>query len=172
MLNLMTACGSRRATVTEILAVPTPGPTETHRPIPHGLMIEQATSALTDYGMVVAQEAHALTVDGSGYFGMMEIRNGHSDWSTVVGLRNSHNKRFSAGFVCGSGVLVCDNLCFFGDIKVGRKHTPNILADLPDLLYGAVEKLGGMREVQADRLDAYKRINCPTMRRWILLPAR
>jgi hypothetical protein len=49
----------------------------------------------------------------------------------VVGIRNSHDKAFAAGIIAGAQVLVCDNLCFSGEILLARKHTGHIHYDLP-----------------------------------------
>ena len=67
------------------------------------------------------------------------------DYNTVIGLRNSHDKVISAGVACGSGVFVCDNLCFSGEVKLARKHTANILTDLPHLVRGIVENVLGVQ---------------------------
>lgn len=79
-----------------------------------------------------------------------------NDWSTVVGIRNSHDKSMSAGLVCGSGVLVCDNLCFSGEIKIGRKHTVNVMRELPQMIHDAVSKVAPMQDSQTERIQAYK----------------
>lgn len=81
-----------------------------------------------------------------------------SDWSTVIGIRNSHDKTMSAGLVCGSGVLVCDNLCFSGEVKIARKHTVNVMRDLPQMVVDAVGKVAPMQAVQASRIEAYKSV--------------
>jgi hypothetical protein len=113
---------------------------------------------LASVDLSIVQSAHALSHEGARYFGMMQVRNGteDADWSTVIGLRNSNDMSFSSGLVVGSGVFVCDNLCFSGEIKVGRKHTKNILEDLPALVIAALEQIGGLREFQARRIEAYK----------------
>lgn len=55
----------------------------------------------------------------------------------MVGLRNSHDKRFLVGISFGSRVFVCDNLAFTGDHVVKRKHTANLKRDLPGLVHRA-----------------------------------
>ena len=58
-------------------------------------------------------------------FGLLEVANCQQteDYAYVLGLRNSHDKRFPAGLAVGASVFVCDNLSFSGEIKIGRKHT-------------------------------------------------
>jgi hypothetical protein len=108
--------------------------------------------------MTVVAEAHAIAREGRRYFGMMQLKNGNNpaDYSFVLGLRNSHDKSFPAGLVVGSGVFVCDNLAFSGEIEIARKHTLNINRDLPGLIEAASGKLHDARGFQDRRIAAYK----------------
>ena len=60
-------------------------------------------------GLRVVTESHGLTHDGERYFGLLQVANGHddSDFGLVVGVRNSHDKRFPAALVVGASVFVC-----------------------------------------------------------------
>jgi hypothetical protein len=109
--------------------------------------------------MRIVTEAHGLSADGSRYFGLLQVANGQeqADYSYVLGLRNSHDKRFPAGLVVGSAVFVCDNLAFSGEIKIARKHTRFIVRDLPGLVSGAVGQLSDRWHSQTYRIDAYRR---------------
>ena len=100
----------------------------------------------------------ACGVRGARYFGLLELSNGANadDYSLVVGLRNSHDKTFPASLALGSQVLVCDNLSFFGEVVLTRRHTRFIERDLPGIVAQAVGRLSEMRTQQADRIMAYK----------------
>jgi len=87
------------------------------------------------------------TVDVSG--------NDSSEYDLVVGLRNSHDKAFPASIALGSGVFVCDNLAFSGEVNLSRKHTRYIMRDLPQVVARGVVKLTDIRCNQDLRLDAY-----------------
>jgi hypothetical protein len=106
----------------------------------------------------IIEEQHALSKDGARYFGLMQLANGEADTDcgTVVGLRNSHDKAFSAGMLMGNGVFVCDNLSFFAEQKIARKHTTNIMRDLPAMVAKCVGGLTQMRHSQQARIDWYK----------------
>jgi hypothetical protein len=158
MVNLMLHCGAHATDRDQVRSAPTPTPTETWYPIPHTRLLDQVESTLTDAGLNVVSEAHALGRDGDRYFGLLELRNGqaHDDYALVVGLRNSHDQSYPAGLVIGSGVFVCDNLAFCGEIKFARKHTRFIDRDLPELVQIAVGRLGDIRHQQDDRIAAYK----------------
>lgn len=158
-LNLMAHCGAKTTTREEVRAVETPDATDTWFPIPHRDILHGIEGQLQASGLSIVNEAHVLDKDGNRYFGLLQVQNGEQakDYSLVVGIRNSHDKAFSAGIVVGSGVFVCDNLAFSGEIKLARKHTRNIGRDLSGLVNRAVGRLGNMRERQALRIDAYKR---------------
>lgn len=161
-LNLMLHCGANSVSREQVLGVDTPDPTDTHFPIPHGSLINLLEDKLPTYGLQVVNEAHGMHDDGSNYFGMFQVAGGDGaavgsdDFSLVVGLRNSHTKKFSAGLCCGAGVFVCDNLSFSGEITIGRKHTRHIMDDLPNLMYKAVGRLVNARNTQEERIAAYK----------------
>lgn len=157
--NLHLHCGSHKVNREQVLEVPTPHRTNTWVPIPHSVLLDQVVNTLKGQGMNVVNEAHGLWKDGVRYFGLFQVTNGiqNEDYSLVVGVRNSHDKSFSAGLVLGASVFVCDNLSFSGEIKLARKHTVYIERDLPQLVNKAVEMLSGMRRTQDQRLSAYKR---------------
>ncbi|MDE2095670.1 MAG: DUF932 domain-containing protein [Patescibacteria group bacterium] len=156
--NLMLHCGSEPKSVKVIEAVPTPERTESWVPIPHGKLLSTVRETLTSQGLQVVTEAHALAKDGLRYFGLLQVNNGteDGDFGLVVGVRNSHDKSFPAGLVLGASVFVCDNLSFSGEVKLARKHTAKIEADLPLLVDRAVGLLGNLRMSQAERFDRYQ----------------
>lgn len=159
-LNLVCHAGAKKVAREQVDAVETPVGTDTWKPISHGSFINGVVASMQDAGLRVVSEVHALGKEGKRYFGMFQMQNGHShdDYSLVVGMRNSHDKMLPAGLVVGSGVFVCDNLAFSGEIKVGRKHTVNIVRDLPGMISGAVARIADLRTRMDTRIDTYKRI--------------
>ena len=156
--NLLLHCGARAVARKDVIAVPTPGSTETWTPIPHIELVSHVERTLKTDGLVVGTQAHSLTHDGARYFGLMEIQRTQSDedYCWVLGLRNSHDKRFPAGIVAGMSVMICDNLSFSGEVKLARKHTRFIGRDLPQLVQSAVGKLMDRWHHQDTRLATYK----------------
>jgi hypothetical protein len=170
-LNLMLHCGAQSVSREEVLGCDTPDPTETHFPIPHGMLIRMMEERLPALGLSVVNEAHGLYNQGDRYFGMFQLAaedggkiigndgtmiEAEQDYNLVWGVRNSHDKKFPAGYCCGSGVFVCDNLCFSAEIVFNRRHTKNIEKDLPGLVSTTMGRLVQARVDQAQRLDAYK----------------
>ena len=157
--NLILHCGAAEVPRKALAAVPTPAATETWRPIPHEEFVSRVEWELPRYGLDIVQEAHALTYDGSRYFGLVQVAHEgleHSDYSLVIGLRNSHDKSLPAGLVAGAQVLICDNLSFAGEICLARRHTPNIMRDLPSLVGDALGRLLVMFRTQDQRVERYQ----------------
>lgn len=159
--NLILHCGAHSKSRNVVKHVQTPRSTSTWQPIPHILLIEEVERALKTNGLTIVSQAHSLTHDQARYFGLMEIQNGasHDDYAYVLGIRNSHDKRFPAGIVAGMSVFVCDNLSFSGEIKIARKHTRFILRDIPMLTQDAIGRLMQKWHHQDERIAAYKAKN-------------
>jgi hypothetical protein len=157
-LNLCLHAGANRVERAAIEATLTPPATRTWSPIPHEALIDRVRGSLVRSGLAVTAEAHALSHEGQRYFGLLAVENGHNaaDYGLVVGLRNSHDQKFPAGLVVGSQVFVCDNLAFSGEISISRKHTTNIMRDLPGLIECAVGQIADARHHQDNRILAYK----------------
>lgn len=156
--NLIMHCGARAVERPALGLVKTPAATPSWQPIAHLGLIEQVEKALAASRLTIVNQAHSLSQDGSRYFGLMHIRNGHenNDYAWVMGLRNSHDKTFPAGIVAGTQVFVCDNLAFGGEVKFARKHTRFILRDLPQIAERAVARLVEKWHTQEKRIAVYK----------------
>lgn len=160
-LNLILHCGTNHVTRDQVANNETPAPTDSHYPIPHELLIERVQEQLYDAGYNVTQEAYGMTAEGDRFFGLMQLVRENdaaiaADHSIVLGVRNSHDKSFAASIVAGSGVFVCDNLSFSGEIKVARKHTVNILRDLNGLVHRSISRLAAAYRQQEVAFEAYK----------------
>ncbi len=156
--NLMLHCGSQRVERDQLNKVQLPERTRSYVPIAHGDLLDGVQTTLERSGLTIIEEAHGMSPDGGLYFGLLQVMNGHQpdDFGLVIGLRNSHTKKFPAGIVVGSSVFVCDNLSFSGEVRLARKHTVNVERDLPQLIESAIGKLGELRRTQDERFLAYK----------------
>lgn len=135
--------GSREVTPLQLKEVSTPHPTKTHYPIPHHEFLELVTDKLQHLKFNI-EEIRCGVDQFDDMHSIIKIEKpdqANGTFKNVVGVRNSHNKRFSAGLVAGASVMVCDNLSFCGEVKVARKHTRNIMQDLPgriDEMFGTI----------------------------------
>ena len=150
--------GAQVATRAEVLDVRTPDATETWQPVPHGFLIDGFLSRLESIGFGVQREQHGLTRDGARWFGVFDLvaRSAERDYSLAIGLRNSHDQSFAAAAMMGSRVWICDNLAMSGEVRIIRKHTSEILNDLPDVMDEAVVKLSSIEDFMRIRIDHYK----------------
>lgn len=166
--GLMLHTGGATVDLADVDKVETPVPTETHVPIPHMDFINLAKDALNQEGWIIRQESHALAANGGNYFGLLEVDHGRlhpaNEWLPVyrqdsaitIGLRNSHIGQYKAGLCAGSRVFVCDNLAFWGEVTIGRKHTKYINRDISPLMALAVGKLMEARVSDERRVLAYR----------------
>jgi hypothetical protein len=143
----------------KLLAVETPEATDSFMPIPHAMLVEMTREAIARAGLTIVSEEHSLARGGLRYFGGFALSgpdiNG-TDRRIVLGLRNSHDKAFAAAICIGNQMMVCENLCFSSDIKLARRHTVNILTDLPRVLADAVGRVVSHWNDMGKRIEAYK----------------
>jgi len=139
--------------------VATPDGTDSFTPIPHARLVELTHEAINRAGLSVAQEEHSLGRGGLRYFGGFALKGldiDGSDREIVLGLRNAHDKTFAASVCVGNRMLVCENLCFSSDIKLARRHTTNIFADLPRVLSDAVGRVVSHWADMGKRIESYQ----------------
>lgn len=159
MNGLYLHCGSDPAQLSTIANAFTPQPTETHHPIPHKDFLETVENGLSGVGLTIDKRSYGLSHDDNRMFSLFELSRDNGENGTfknVLGIRNAHDKAFSAGLVCGSKVFVCDNLAFSGEIKMNRKHTTHIMRDLPALVYGMIGKVVDGWLSQECRYEGYQ----------------
>lgn len=160
-VNLRLAYGpkSHPATIEELSKVEMPEQTRSYVPIRHDNFVEMVRSNLETAGLQVVQESHVLWRNGSRYFGLMQVNHPDltlPDQAMVVGLRNSTDKSLPACITSGNQVFVCDNLCFSGEIVLGRKHTRFIMDELQGLIQKAMGVLFDHWDVHFQRVNAYR----------------
>ncbi|MEP2445789.1 MAG: DUF932 domain-containing protein [Balneola sp.] len=143
--QLLTQCGAERCSLEQLLTIPDPPKTRTYTPLPH---YDFAVNVLTIASEILKGyrfdgDAYAVNSNGDKMFGVITYRKIHQspdeDLKLAIGLRNSHDRSFSAGLTIGSTVLVCDNMVFSGDITVMRRHQgEDMHEDLQDQIISAI----------------------------------
>ena len=160
MSTLLNHCGASRISLDGLGALADPVPyTDTHYPIRHDVFVELAKTTLRGGGYEIKTEEYSLIQEEGAkdnMFGLLTLSNGYDDVGRVVGLRNSGSMHFLAQLGAGDHVFVCDNLVFTAQIIVGRKHTKNIMVDLPALMNSAVKTLGSEFKRQEGRREIYR----------------
>jgi hypothetical protein len=143
----------------QLMGVETPEAADRFQPIPHFSLVEMTREAIGRAGLEVSLEEHSLARGGQRYFGGFALKGADitgSDRQIVLGLRNAHDKSFAASICVGNRMMVCENLCFSSDIKLARRHTTNILADLPRVLSDAVARVVSHWADMGKRIELYK----------------
>ena len=151
--------GNKTCSIEEVAAVVTPDSTGRHTPIPHTTLIDETKKALEAAGFEIVEEAHKLDRGGLRYFGGFALTRedlAGEDRQIVCGLRNSHDKAFAAGICIGNRMMVCDNLCFSSEKVIGRRHTTQILRDLPSVITKVIASLVTEWLDMAKRIESYK----------------
>jgi hypothetical protein len=156
--NLVLHCGGATVSTERLAKVSTPQPEGRWHPIAHHSLVDQVQAGLEAAGMRVVNTAHSLNRNGAQYFGLIQVLDDHAseEWGTIVGLRNSHDKRFPAALAMGSALFVCDNLAFQGQVVLSRKHTTHIMRDLPQVTNRAVGRLASFVGTTEQRATSYK----------------
>jgi hypothetical protein len=158
MQGLMLHTGANSASLDQVRAAVTPEATDSWQPIPHATVRDLVVATVAQQGLRVVDESMGLWRDGARAFGILGLENGTnaSDFRMVVGWRNSHDKSFPAAGALGSHVFVCDNLSFSGEVTFARKHTLNVMRDLPGLVSAAIARLIGLWGFEKERITTYK----------------
>jgi len=81
-----------------------------------------------------------------------------NDYERIIGARNSGTQHFSLQVGAGNRVFVCDNMAFCAEFVVGRKHTKNIMRDVPILMGSAMADISNAFMSQDRRIELYKGI--------------
>lgn len=155
----MLIMSKNRVDLESLMGVETPEPTASHMPIPHHTLVEVTRKAIADAGLTILEEEHGLARGGLRYFGGFALTGKGiegEDRQVVLGLRNSHDKAFAAAICIGNRMLVCDNLCFSSDVKLARRHTTHIMADLPRVVSQAVARVVSHWQDMSRRIERYK----------------
>lgn len=144
----------------DLLALPTPEPTDTWKPVPHAKVVEAVVESLGFRRLAVVADEYAVTPDGSRMFGVLEIDREESGVRFAIGVRNSHDKTFSLAFTVGYKVFVCDNLAFHGDFTpVTHKHSKHL--DHIEVVDQAVGRMQRHFEPMRREIDAWRNHSLP-----------
>jgi len=133
----------------DLVSLDTPQGTDTHVPVPHCSVVLNAIASVQDNGFDITSQHYGLTKDGARFFGLLNLSSDYPDYNPSLILRNSHDKTFAMALGIGSRVFVCDNLAFFAEHTVKRKHTSRIIDDLEEVIArGTAEVLAAKRDME------------------------
>src|SRR5256886_15673267 len=110
--GLVSHCGTSFMGRKNLLGLPTPEPTDTHKPIAHAALVGALIEALGYRRLNVVEDQYAVSPDGMRMFGVLALDIEEDGVRVSIGIRNSHDKSFALGITIGYRVFVCDNLAF------------------------------------------------------------
>lgn len=113
------------ATFEEVTSIKTPIATSTWEPIPHLSLIQSVKDVINDFDAEITRESYGMSHEGNRMFGVLDFTSPDTNLGYSIALRNSHDKKFSAGVSAGQRVFICDNLILSGDFVLKKKHTKN-----------------------------------------------
>ena len=158
--GLISHCGTALLGRQDLLLLPTPEPTETHKPIPHAALVGALIETLGFRQLNVVEDQYAVSPDGMRMFGVLALDIAENGVRVSIGLRNSHDKSFALGITIGYKVFVCDNLAFHGDYQtVTRKHSKNLV--LNDVLAIAIDRMQRNFAPMLNQVNAWKGYELP-----------
>jgi len=130
MNELMLHCGSNRLTRRELADIPTPAATPSWRPVAHYDAANRVVAEATLRGFHIDDEEWGVNPMGTKMFGIIRCHpENNPEYTRAIGVRNSNDKSLALGIVAGARIIVCDNLCFGGEVKLMRKHTSGMNSD-------------------------------------------
>ena len=138
--KLLTHCGALRVTRDELAAFDPPARTATWTPVKHSDLVNVLHAELARRGLRVRREQYAIQKQGAMLFGTLDLDwHDTGEYAAALGLRTANDKSMALQLAVGLRVLVCDNLCFAGDlIALKRKHTARL--DLPQEITAALDR--------------------------------
>lgn len=160
-LNLCLYRGGELVDRDQLAAVATPESTATWTGVPHVELVRNVTASLEMAGLQIVHEQFGLAHEGQRMFGLMQVIDPmkiESDYAVVIGVRNSHDRKFPVGFCMGAGAFVCDNLSFSSEVNLKMKHTQHVLRGLPSLVDRGVAALITHRNKQDLRFGSYRQL--------------
>lgn len=138
--TLIAHAGTRKITRDELVKIPAPEGTRTHKPVAHFEIIETLQEALHFRHLEIVRDEYAVSLDGMKMFGIMDLNAEFLDCRFSIGLRNSNDKSMRLAMTAGYRVTVCDNMMFSGDFNpLSHKHTRNF--ELIDSISVAVDRI-------------------------------
>lgn len=158
--GLISHCGTEVVGRQELVLLPTPEATATHKPIAHADLVGAVVETLGFRHLKVVEDQYAVSPDGMRMFGVLVLDIAENGVRVSIGIRNSHDKSCALGITSGYKVFVCDNMAFYGDFQlVTRKHSKNLA--LHDVLSIAIDRMQRNFVPMLNQVDAWRGYDLP-----------
>lgn len=157
MSNLILHCGAGEISRDQLNKIDAPQGTNTWFPVKHGELLDAVETNLQSADYKIAKARLGVGHEGLTFFGVLDIESEIVEGvSLSVGVRNSNNKRFPMGMVCGHRVFCCDNLAFSGEVTISKRHTKFGEDRYREGISHAVHQLSTFKMQEAVRIQTLK----------------
>jgi hypothetical protein len=121
---------ARTINLNALTGIATPRATSTWQPVPHAEVMNTVVNHAKQRNLQIDEIKYQIVpVKNSVYpdmFSTMYMKSDNGTYRNMLGVRNSHNKKFGAAACSGSQVMVCSNGIMSGDHIISKKHTKNV----------------------------------------------
>lgn len=156
-MSLILHCGASKLGRQDLLALPTPESTDTHKPIAHSRVVGSIIEALAYRKIEVVRDEYGISKDGMKMFGFLELDIETEGNRVGIAVRNANDKSFALGLVAGYRTFCCDNLAFNGEFfAISRRHSKALEKELVEVLAVGVDRVQRQFQPMLDRIDAWK----------------
>lgn len=140
----------------ELVRIPIPATTETHKPVAHHKIVESLVESLSFRHIGVVHEEYAVSDDGMKMFGVLDLETLLIPGCRfAIGIRNSHDKSMRLALTIGARVLVCMNMSFHGDFEpILAKHSKSF--SLVDSISVGVDRMQRNFEPMRRQVQAWQ----------------
>ena len=146
---------TEKLTRQQLALVPTPVGTATHRPVPHGEVVEALIETLGFRHINVVKDEFAISKDGMKMFGVLDLDTGMHGCRFSIGVRNAHDKSMRLAMTVGYKVFVCENMAVSGDFQpVLAKHSKHF--SLQNALSIGVDQMQRNFDGMRKQVDTWK----------------
>jgi hypothetical protein len=140
MEGLYVHAGAEKVSRDQLAAIPTPGATDSFKPVPHAEVVSSLLETLSFRQINIVRDEYAVSSDGMKLFGIIELETTFDGCRFALGIRNANDKSMRLAMTVGYRVFVCDNMAFSGDFTpVLGKHSKHF--NLVDALSVGVDRM-------------------------------
>ncbi len=118
----------------DLYEVPVPENTNSYKAVSNATLITALKAGINSLGMNITGEEYKMSGNGQIITGRIFLGNVEDGLQRCIGTINSYNKTKAVGIACGANVFICANGMFTSELVTLRKHTPNVLNDLQDMI--------------------------------------
>ena len=156
----------------DVLESETPEPTETHKTIAHGHIVETSEKIMEEENLTLKESKYYMSANGMKYFGKYIFDKKIYDEDSIyikqnkdelnpnvtLGFVNSHDKSLASCVFFGTLMPMCSNEGWHNRMWFKRKHTGNIVNDLDIGIKSCLINIDKFSQGYAGIMEEFKNI--------------